>query len=80
MTSFAFILGCSLSGSLWARGLSPCRLFGTAVTGGMLVASFIAIFMVPVLFYLVERFSGKETPVARELGAQDEVSRKRAPA
>jgi hypothetical protein len=42
----------------------------------MLAASFIAIFMVPVLFYLVERFSAKkETPVARELGAQEEVSK-----
>jgi hypothetical protein len=42
----------------------------------MLAASFIAIFMVPVLFYLVERFSAKkETPEARELGAQEEVSK-----
>ena len=46
------------------------------VIGGMLAASFIAIFMVPVLFYLVERFSAKkETPVTGELGAQEEVSK-----
>jgi len=42
----------------------------------MLAASFIAIFLVPVLFYLVERLSAKkETPVTGELGAQEEVSK-----
>jgi HAE1 family hydrophobic/amphiphilic exporter-1 len=35
-----------------------------------------ALASVPVLFYLVERFSGnKETPGARESGAQEEVSK-----
>ena len=28
--------------------------------GGMLAATFIAIFLIPALFYLVERFMGKE--------------------
>jgi HAE1 family hydrophobic/amphiphilic exporter-1 len=76
MTSFAFILGCV---PLWVAvgaGAVSRQIIGTAVIGGMLAASFIAIFMVPVLFYLVERFSAKkETPVARELGAQEEVSK-----
>jgi HAE1 family hydrophobic/amphiphilic exporter-1 len=76
MTSFAFILGCV---PLWVAvgaGAVSRQIIGTAVIGGMLAASFIAIFMVPVLFYLVERFSAKkETPQARELGAQEEVSK-----
>jgi HAE1 family hydrophobic/amphiphilic exporter-1 len=76
MTSFAFILGCV---PLWVAvgaGAVSRQIIGTAVIGGMLAASFIAIFMVPVLFYLVERFSSKkETPVAGELGAQEEVSK-----
>jgi Cu/Ag efflux pump CusA len=31
---------------------------GTAVIGGMLAASIIAIFLIPVMFYVVERLSG----------------------
>jgi HAE1 family hydrophobic/amphiphilic exporter-1 len=58
MTSFAFILGCV---PLWtaegAGGVSR-QIIGTAVIGGMLTASFIAIFLIPVFFYLVEKFSG----------------------
>jgi multidrug efflux pump len=49
MTSFAFILGCV---PLWVAvgaGSVSRQIIGTAVIGGMLAASFIAIFMVPVL-------------------------------
>jgi HAE1 family hydrophobic/amphiphilic exporter-1 len=31
---------------------------GTTVIGGMLAASFIGIFLIPAIFYLVERISG----------------------
>ena len=31
---------------------------GTTVIGGMLAASFIGIFFVPAIFYMVERWSG----------------------
>lgn len=68
MTSFAFILGCV---PLWVAvgaGAVSRQIIGTAVIGSMLAASFIAIFMVPVLFYLVERFSAKqERPAAGEV-------------
>jgi Cu/Ag efflux pump CusA len=33
---------------------------GTAVIGGMLAASFIAIFIIPALFYMIERLGGAE--------------------
>jgi HAE1 family hydrophobic/amphiphilic exporter-1 len=56
MTSFAFILG---SVPLWAAagagGISR-QVLGTIVIGGMLAASFLAIFFIPVSFDVVERF------------------------
>jgi HAE1 family hydrophobic/amphiphilic exporter-1 len=56
MTSFAFILGCV---PLWtatgAGGISR-QVLGTVVIGGMLAASFLAIFFIPVSFDVVERF------------------------
>jgi HAE1 family hydrophobic/amphiphilic exporter-1 len=60
MTSFAFILGCV---PLWlaeGAGAVSRQIIGTAVIGGMLAASFIAIFVIPAMFYLVERFSGRK--------------------
>jgi len=82
MTSFAFILGCV---PLWratgAGGISR-QVLGTAVIGGMLAASFLAIFFIPVSFDVVERFgvwlSGDkrklepgQTPAAAEGAAHD---------
>jgi hydrophobic/amphiphilic exporter-1 (mainly G- bacteria), HAE1 family len=65
MTAFAFILGCI---PLWAAsgagGISR-RVLGTAVIGGMLAASVLAIFLIPVCFDLVERIAHrgkKESP------------------
>lgn len=60
MTSFAFILGCvPLATASGAGGLSR-QVMGYVVIGGMLAASFIAIFLIPVLFYLVEKFTGEK--------------------
>jgi HAE1 family hydrophobic/amphiphilic exporter-1 len=57
MTSFAFIFGCI---PLWiatgAGGVSR-RILGTVVIGGMLAATGIAIFLIPVTFYVVEKVS-----------------------
>jgi HAE1 family hydrophobic/amphiphilic exporter-1 len=58
MTSFAFILG---SVPLWVAtgaGSVARQIIGTTVIGGMLAASFLAIFLVPAIFYLVEKWSG----------------------
>lgn len=55
MTSFAFILGVVplvLSSGSGAHGRI---LLGVTVIGGMIAASFIAIFLIPVSFYVVER-------------------------
>ncbi len=55
MTAFAFILGCV---PLWtatgAGGISR-QVLGTVVIGGMLAASILAIFLIPVSFDVVER-------------------------
>ncbi|HXN98275.1 MAG TPA: multidrug efflux RND transporter permease subunit [Candidatus Acidoferrales bacterium] len=64
MTSFAFILG---SVPLWiatGAGSVARQIIGTTVIGGMLAASFIAIFLVPAIFYLVEKWSGGKEPAA----------------
>jgi HAE1 family hydrophobic/amphiphilic exporter-1 len=56
MTAFAFILGCvPLWAATGAGGVSR-RVLGTVVIGGMLAASILAIFFVPVSFVVIERF------------------------
>jgi HAE1 family hydrophobic/amphiphilic exporter-1 len=58
MTSFAFILGCVPLATASGAGALSRQVMGFVVIGGMLAASFIAIFLIPVLYYLVERFMG----------------------
>jgi HAE1 family hydrophobic/amphiphilic exporter-1 len=55
MTAFAFILGCvPLYLSSGAGGISR-QVLGTVVIGGMLAASLLAIFFIPVSFVVIER-------------------------
>jgi len=59
MTAFAFILGCI---PLWVAagsGAVSRRILGTVVIGGMLAASVIAIFLIPVTFDVIERWSAR---------------------
>jgi HAE1 family hydrophobic/amphiphilic exporter-1 len=58
MTSFAFILGCVPLWTAAGAGAISRRVMGTAVIGGMLFSSAIAIFVIPALFYIVEKLSG----------------------
>jgi len=60
MTSFAFILGCVPLWRASGAGAASRQVMGTTVIGGMLAASFIAIFIIPALFYLIERLGGAE--------------------
>jgi HAE1 family hydrophobic/amphiphilic exporter-1 len=58
LTSFAFILG---SVPLWTAsgaGSVARQIMGTTVIGGMLAASLIGVFFIPVVFYVVEKWSG----------------------
>ena len=62
MTSFAFILGCV---PLWladGSGAVARKVMGTAVIGGMLAASALAIFLIPVTFYVIEMWATKGLP------------------
>ena len=71
MTSFAFILGCL---PLWfasGSGAASRRILGTVVIVGMLAATGIAIFIIPVSFYLVEQFT---TRVWRKRGEATSAS------
>src|SRR5262249_29478271 len=69
MTSFAFILG--VAPLVIASGASSAarRSLGTAVFGGMLTATLLAVFIVPVLYVVIENFverrrlAGGQTPV-----------------
>jgi HAE1 family hydrophobic/amphiphilic exporter-1 len=66
MTSFAFICGCL---PLWlasgSGGVSRETL-GTVVIGGMLGATFVDVFIVPVTFYIVEKSVARCRKKARE--------------
>jgi len=63
MTSFAFILGCV---PLWVAvgaGAVARQILGTVVITGMLAATLIGIFLVPVLFVAIERLTGRKEQV-----------------
>ncbi|MDO8938388.1 MAG: multidrug efflux RND transporter permease subunit [Methylicorpusculum sp.] len=69
MTALSFILGCLPLAVASGAGALSRRVMGYAVIGGMTAATFIAIFLIPVLFYAVETLAGSkksELPVARE--------------
>jgi hydrophobic/amphiphilic exporter-1 (mainly G- bacteria), HAE1 family len=62
MTSFAFIFGCV---PLWlasGSGAVAREVMGTTVIGGMLAASGLAIFLIPVTFYVIEMWATKGLP------------------
>jgi HAE1 family hydrophobic/amphiphilic exporter-1 len=60
MTSFAFILGCVPLALASGSGAIARKVMGTAVIGGMAAATVIAIFLIPVTFYVVEKFSHRK--------------------
>jgi HAE1 family hydrophobic/amphiphilic exporter-1 len=66
MTSFAFILGCMPLAVASGAGALSRQVMGTAVIGGMLAATSIAIFLIPVTFYLVEKISHKNKKEKKE--------------
>ncbi len=55
MTSFAFILGCVPLAIAHGSGAIAREIMGTVVIAGMLAATGIAIFLIPVTFYLIEK-------------------------
>jgi len=64
MTAFAFILGVLPLVIATGAGSNSRRILGSTVMGGMLTATLIAIFIIPVTFYVAERFAPGPKPVA----------------
>ena len=59
MTSLAFIIGCLPLALATGAGAAARNSMGTAVVGGMLFATALGIFLIPVFFVLVEKLSAK---------------------
>jgi HAE1 family hydrophobic/amphiphilic exporter-1 len=69
MTSFAFLLGVLPLAFSRGAGAVARQIMGTAVMGGTMAASVIAIFLIPVTFYVVQKlFLGKKEGQAKEEG------------
>ncbi|HEY7402687.1 MAG TPA: multidrug efflux RND transporter permease subunit [Candidatus Angelobacter sp.] len=64
MTSFAFVLGCVPLWTASGAGSVARQIMGTTVIGGMLAATLIAVFIIPVLFVVVEKLSKSGMKVA----------------
>jgi HAE1 family hydrophobic/amphiphilic exporter-1 len=75
MTSFAFILGCvPLALAQGAGGISR-QVMGTVVIAGMSAATGIAIFLIPVCFYVIGRLSGAKHKPKQEPGQEPPLDR-----
>ena len=77
MTSFAFILGCVPLAIASGAGAISRQVMGYVVIFGMLAASGIAIFLIPVTFYVVEKLghkgdTGAHPPTTGEHGKEGE--------
>jgi multidrug efflux pump len=68
MTSFAFVLGCVPLAIATGPGANSLRAIGTGVIGGMLASTLVAIFFVPLFFWMLEslseRFGGAKKQAA----------------
>ncbi|MBQ3726646.1 MAG: multidrug efflux RND transporter permease subunit [Selenomonadaceae bacterium] len=59
MTSFAFIIGCLPLATATGAGSAARNSMGVAVVGGMTVATFLGIFLIPVFFVVVQKIVEK---------------------
>ncbi|MCC5466898.1 efflux RND transporter permease subunit [Pelosinus baikalensis] len=59
MTSLAFIIGCIPLAIASGAGAGARKAMGTAVVGGMLTATFLGVFLIPVLFVVIEKITVK---------------------
>jgi HAE1 family hydrophobic/amphiphilic exporter-1 len=69
MTSFAFILGTVPLALATGSGAVSRRIIGTVVIGGMLAATCIAVCLIPVTFYVIERIARSRHEPKTEPGA-----------
>ena len=62
MTSFAFILGCVPLAFATGCGAVARQILGTDVIAGMLVATGVAVPIIPMMFYVIERMARQNKP------------------
>ena len=74
MTSFAFIFGCLPLWIATGAGAASRRILGTVVISGMLAATLIAIFLIPMLYVQVERLA-RWRPARAAVAPEPETSR-----
>jgi multidrug efflux pump len=74
MTSLAFILGVLPLAISTGAGSASQHAIGTGVIGGMLTATFLAIFMIPMFFVVISRISGSKLSKAAPAGAVPHVA------
>ena len=67
MTSFAFILGCVPLWTAKGAGAIGRKVLGTSVIVGMSAATVMGVFLVPVLYVLVERIASRKKKPALEV-------------
>ena len=60
MTSFAFVLGCVPLAIASGPGANSLRAIGTGVIGGMLASTLVAVFFVPLFFWMLESIGKKK--------------------
>ncbi len=75
MTSLAFFFGVLPLAIATGAGAGAMKAIGTAVAGGMLTATLIAIFFIPLFFLLVSRIFGRRQPGSVPDPAVDQASR-----
>ncbi len=84
MTSFAFILGTVPLAISMGAGAGARQALGTAVVFGMLFATLVGVFFIPVFYVLLQRVSERQSPFKRESGtpasAQDQPAPDKATA
>ena len=65
MTSFAFILGTVPLAIALGAGAGARQALGTAVVFGMLVATLVGVFFIPVFYVMLQRVSERQWPFRR---------------
>ena len=68
MTSLAFLLGVLPLVVATGAGAASRRALGTAVFGGMATATLLGVFIIPVLYVVIQRFAERRT-IAHEAQA-----------
>src|SRR6267154_2192549 len=75
MTSFAFILGTVPLAIALGAGAGARQALGTAVVFGMLFATLVGVFFIPVFYVMLQRVSERQWPFRREEAATPAVAR-----